>query len=80
MLDLDRKISPAEVSRQLKKLGLSAPRKIGPNQFEGEGTASKDTYLHKSLNSKNPLGQHLYVYIHFSGYLGLMLYAFSCVA
>ncbi|XP_028798783.1 protein timeless homolog isoform X2 [Neltuma alba] len=70
VLDSDGKLSGAQISRQLKKLGLSAPRKKTGNpgehhststsQFEGEGSTKKDSNLHKLLNSEqNPLGQHL---------------------
>ncbi|KAI9094819.1 hypothetical protein K1719_026625 [Acacia pycnantha] len=70
VIDPDGKLSPAQISRQLKKLGLSVPRKkiansdehfpASTNHYEGEGTTNKNTNLGESLNSEqNPLGQHL---------------------
>jgi len=74
VLDPDGKISPAQISNTLKRLGLTvAPRrKMGdndaegplstsPNQLDGD-TITGDTN-HKSVNLEgSQLDEHLYVY------------------
>ncbi|KAI4348017.1 hypothetical protein L6164_008780 [Bauhinia variegata] len=71
VLDPDGKISPAQISNKLKKLGLKvAPRKrtggaeepvsTSLNQFESKGTTKGVTNIHKSANLEgSSLGPHL---------------------